>query len=176
MSLVSGEERLLMIINDRRPGVALVDMIIVISVVIILVALILPFLLRAKERRVRVACHNNLRQLGEAIETYKRDFGEGMKFPPGVGEDFLRNLRNAMKILSEDIFVCPGDVRKSAATSYRGPASPPSPFTDQWAALVADQPENHGYEGVNVLFADNRVEWVPETNPRYFDVVWFDTR
>ncbi len=58
----------------------LIELLVVIAIIAILAAMLLPSLSRAKEMGRRIACDNNLRQLGMASRLYLDD-NQGT-FPP----------------------------------------------------------------------------------------------
>jgi prepilin-type N-terminal cleavage/methylation domain-containing protein/prepilin-type processing-associated H-X9-DG protein len=67
--------------NARRTGFTLIELLVVIFIIAVLVALLLPAVHAAREAARRIACANNLKQLGLACLTYHDYQGS---FPPGV--------------------------------------------------------------------------------------------
>ena len=57
--------------NDpRRSGFSLVELLVVLGIIVVLIALLLPTLRRARADALRVQCANNLRQIGMGLELY----------------------------------------------------------------------------------------------------------
>lgn len=98
-------------ISDRpqRQGFTLVELLVVIAIIGVLVALLMPVVLAAREAARRTTCQNNQRQIGLAISNYGSALGKfpvgciGCRFqPPGPGQPFV-----PQKYLSWNIQILP---------------------------------------------------------------------
>jgi len=73
---------MLMLKRHIGRGFTLIELLVVIVIIAILIALLLPAVQSARESARRLACVNNLKQIGLAIHGHDDTFG---KFPAGMG-------------------------------------------------------------------------------------------
>lgn len=132
--------------GDSRRGwqaFTLIELLVVIAIIAILAAMLLPALSRAKESGKRIACMNNLRQLGMAARLYTDD-NQGT-YPVRSGTDrwpdkFYDNYGKNVKLL-----LCPtdglnGQIPQTGTGSNNVPdASPRSYLINGWNDWIADK-------------------------------------
>jgi prepilin-type processing-associated H-X9-DG protein len=132
-----------------------------------LISVLLPSLCRSSETANRVKCASNLRQIGAALELYAKAHG-------GHYPNDLRALLVDGDITSE-CFVCPSsnDIPATGATpqavsaglgeaghcSYVFYGQGLSTPLDPDRAIVAENLQDHGGVGMNILFGDGHVEF-----------------
>jgi type II secretory pathway pseudopilin PulG len=115
--------------HQRNRALTLVEVLVVIVVVVFLVGLLFPALEAAKRKAQRIACVNNLKEIGVAFRLWEGDHGD--KYPmavsvtnggamewavPGKACLWWKTMSNETN--SPKILWCPADTNRVATTNF----------------------------------------------------------
>lgn len=142
-------------------------------VLVLLISVLLPSLNRSRHGPGYLKCSSNLRSIGQAVQMYANE-NRGL-YPPDFGRLLLT------QDLTSEMFVCysTDDVRADGPTmqavaeklsagghlSYVYTGKGMTLNSPANAVLAYEPPSNHG-NGMNVLFADGRVQWIDAVRGR----------
>ena len=104
----------------RRDGMTLIELLVVVAIIGVLIALLLPAVQAARQAAHRLACKNNLRQLGIALHNYHDSFG---RFPPAAAGPIAGGIFATRKHHGLGAFLLPYIEQGTLANQYRWDAS-----------------------------------------------------
>ena len=118
--------------SGSQSGFTLIELLVVIAIIAILAALLLPALSRAKDRAMRIACVNALRQNGIAWSMYTSDFNKLMPCHWPAGSNPWRTYE-AYRVLPSS----------GVISSTQDPPDPDGPWNLGllWATKLAPNPK-----------------------------------
>ena len=115
--------------NQQTAGLTLVEVLVVIAVVIFLIGFLLPALVAAKQKARRIACINNLKEIGIPSRLWEGDRND--KYPMvisvtnggameviGSGNAYVLWRTMSNQLSSPKVLHCPADAGHIAATNF----------------------------------------------------------
>ena len=136
-----------------QKGFTISELVIVFVIVIIVGALMWPFIKYSHQRMGQIRCANNLREQGLALYIYAREH-DG-RFPPTI-----KTLYDDQYLANPKLMDCP------ASKQVGIPESPDYIYTagltvksSSGDPLVRDKLANHPSGGRNILFVNGAVAW-----------------
>jgi prepilin-type N-terminal cleavage/methylation domain-containing protein/prepilin-type processing-associated H-X9-DG protein len=115
--------------NTQRAGFdafTLIELLVVIAIIAILAALLLPALAQAKAKAQRIACVNNLRQIGLGLKMWMHDHEDQYPWYATVANGGTRPTNLVFpsfqlasnELVIPKILVCPSDKKRSIASNW----------------------------------------------------------
>jgi prepilin-type N-terminal cleavage/methylation domain-containing protein/prepilin-type processing-associated H-X9-DG protein len=177
-------------------GFTLIELLVVISIIVLLVAILLPCLQRARRQARTVGCQANLRQWGILYATYttendgylpseESDFTAG---PSALGQYGLWNVRGESLPVPRGLFLCPMATKLDVKVRARGGTflawsspyvGPEDPQDSCWRSSYAENMQAHSWWGDKSdprCAADLRFMWMTSVVKNASAIpVFFDT-
>jgi len=156
------EQRMKTVKNVRsrvRRGFTLIELLVVIAIIAILASMLLPALAKAKESGKRIACVNDLRQLGLSLTLYIDDH-EGKHPPRGISAaPYCWTTTLQENYRDQKLLICPSD-RSSAGMVAAITLSPAKTATLTNAPSVYDRaPRSYLMNGFNDYYQETMTNW-----------------
>ena len=125
----------------RRRGFTLVELLVVIAIIAVLIGLLLPAVQKVREAAARLACANNLKQLGLAANNYDATF---QRLPAGADGQNVGCLVYLLPYLEQDAHFKNFSFDPRYALYYQNPLNrPPTSGSD----VIPRPPALYGCEG-----------------------------
>lgn len=138
--------------HAKNKGVTIIELVAVVSVFLLIIGALTPFVNMAKARSRRLGCVNKLRKISLGLHAYAADHNDS--FPGALGELYPQYVD------TENVFDCPSTknigTKEKPEYKYTFGLTELSPLKE---IIVEDLDGNHKKSGRNVLRVDGSVEW-----------------
>jgi competence protein ComGC len=138
--------------HTKNKGVTIIELVAVVSIFILIIGALTPFVNMAKARSRRFGCANNLRKISLGLHVYAADHNDS--FPSTLGELYPQYVD------TENVLDCPSTknigTKEKPEYKYTFGLTELSPLKE---VIVEDLDGNHRKNGKNVLRVDGSVEW-----------------
>lgn len=150
----------------RTDGFTLIELLVVIAVIAVLMSILLPALGRARDQARRVACGNNLKQIGTSLHMYGNDYNGKLPLNANPGYwwwDIAYSTTDYIIGTGGDrrTFYCPADMSKNGDMAIVWQFSTHPPFGAHPDQVAEPESRRDDYYRVTSYF------WIMDTkNPR----------
>lgn len=137
----------------KKNGFTLIELLFVVGILLLMAAILTPFVQMAKDRSHRIDCANNLRKISLGLHMYAADHGDA--FPPNL------DVLHPNYVDDEKTFDCPAS--KSIGTKDKPDYNYSKGLTEASSGketIVQDIDNNHNKSGRNVLRINGSVGWI----------------
>lgn len=170
--------------TDKRRGFTLVEMLVVISIIVVLVAILFPVIASAREKSRQTQCRTNLMHMVSALQEYKRQYH---RYPPrpayNADEEIYTGGFSALYpdfVDNYNDFICPDDkaiagreqdARDRRYCSYNGrinlaeDMSASNPWEFAVDSDTGNQMITYNYHGYDELGWDRDTPLAPPADP-----------
>jgi prepilin-type N-terminal cleavage/methylation domain-containing protein len=136
----------------RTPRFTLIELLVVIAIIALLAGMILPAIMKAKDKAHQTDCMNNMKQIGTSLIIYRDE-----------NEDNMSPWISTLPHLGNDVYRCPKDGNKNTVKPNQWLSRPDGQYSEAYDRPV-DDPPTTAKPGVLSGISNN----IEVTNVSYF--------